>query len=357
VQSTVQRVRKTRPAKKFFSFVKILVLLFGATSIAGYYYFNSMLEPAVGIGKTAEIIVNVPKGANSDKIGNILAEQGLIKSLPVFRIYASYKGLDSRLQAGEYNLNTGMSVQVILAQLVKGETSAYRFTIPEGFTIKQITERLEQKKYVDKAKFMDLVARGDFNYSFLNGLPEGPNRLEGYLFPDTYQISKNTTEEQIINMMLARFAKETDKIGFAEGARKQGLTFHQAVILASIVEREAKRDEERPKVAAVFLNRLKKGWKMESCATIQYILGEPRERLYAADLKIDSPYNTYLYPGLPSGPIASPGGPSLAAAANPAAVDYMFFVVAEDGKHVFSRTLQEHNRYRAKYLDKLTSGQ
>jgi UPF0755 protein len=179
--------------------------------------------------------------------------------------------------------------------------------------------------------------------------------LEGYLYPDTYRITTQATEEEIVNMMLARFAREMTT-EFREQARAQGLTLHQAVTLASLVEREAQKDAERPRVAAVFLNRLKKGWKLESCATIQYILGEPKARLLNKDLQIDSPYNTYRNYGLPPGPIAAPGRASLQAAVNPADEGYMFFVVAEDGRHIFSRTLQEHNRHKAQYLDRLETG-
>lgn len=180
-------------------------------------------------------------------------------------------------------------------------------------------------------------------------MPNNEKRLEGYLFPDTYKVTATTTEREIIDMMLARFAREATP-EFRQKAQKLGLTLHQAVILASIVEREAKVDKERPKVAAVFLNRMKKGWKLESCATVQYALGQPKARLLNKDLQIDSPYNTYKYSGLPPTPIASPGRASLQAAVNPANVDYLFFVVSQDGRHVFSRTLAEHNRAKAKYI-------
>jgi len=329
-----------------------LLFVFSAGLATGYYYFLNLLKPVAASGQAVNKVIIVPKGATSEQIGKLLADEGLIRSKTAFRLYAAYRGLDDRLQASEYNLNTGLSTPQIIERLARGEIAALSFTIPEGYTLKQIADRLEEKGFINRAKFMDLAARGKFDYDFLQGLPPGSARLEGYLFPDTYQVTKKTTEEQILNMMLARFAKELTP-DFRDKAAKAGLTVHQAVTLASIVEREAKKDEERPKVAAVFLNRIKKGWKLESCATIQYILGEPKARLFEKDLQIESPYNTYKYPGLPPGPIASPGRASLLAAVNPADVDYLFFVVSDDGKHVFSRTLQEHNRNKAVYLDRL----
>lgn len=345
----VNRPRK-RFVRKFVSFLVVTGLITALVLMIGYFGYLSLLQPISG--SAADKTVVIPKGASSKQIGDIMYREGLIRNGMVFRLYLKSQGLDGKLQAGEYVLGTGMSTQDIVKRLAKGESAEFSFTIPEGYTTKQIADKLEQSGLADKEKFMDMAAHGEFNYDFIKGLPEGPARLEGYLYPDTYKIASHTTEKQIIEMMLDRFNKEISP-EFRQKAAKQGLSLHQAVILASVVEREAQKDEERPKVAAVFLNRLKKGWKLESCATIQYALGVNKPRLLAQDLKIQSPYNTYLQKGLPTGPIASPGKPSLQAVVNPAAVDYMFFVVYEDGKHVFSRTLEEHNRARAAYLSRL----
>lgn len=338
--------------RKFSLFLVIMLIILMAAAVFFYYRFSGLLEPVAGSGTAVEKTVVIPRGAGSEKIATLLADQELIRNKTVFRLYSKYRGLDNRLKAGEYSLNTGLSTPQIIEWLAKGETLSFSFTIPEGFSLQQIAERLAEKKYIDRERFLSLAANGSFNYDFLQGLPPGPGRLEGYLFPDTYRISRETSEEQIINMMLARFAREVTP-EFRTGAEKQGLSLHQAVTLASIVEREAQEDQERPKVAAVFLNRLNKGWKLESCATIQYLLGEPKARLLKKDLEIKSPYNTYINYGLPPGPISSPGSASLKAVVNPADVDFMFFVVSEDGKHIFSRTLNEHNPNKAVYLDRL----
>ena len=347
-----KRQADTSIMQKLFSTL-ILILVFVLLGLSGVYYiFNNSLKPVVGSSQGFEKVITVPKGSNSKQIGQLLADQGLINSALTFRFYSMFKHLDGQLKAGEYRFSKGMSTPEIAKRLIIGETSSLSFTIPEGFTLKQIVDRLEQKKIINKSVFMKLISNGEFKYDFLQGLPEGPNRLEGYLFPDTYKISSKTTERQIIDIMLARFAKEITPEFIAKAAKLE-LTVHQAVILASIIEREAQKEEERPKVAAVFLNRLRKGWKLESCATVQYALGKNKERLFDTDLLIDSPYNTYKYYGLPAGPISCPGGSSLQAAVNPANVDYMFFVVYEDGKHIFSRTLKEHIRNKALYLKRL----
>lgn len=352
MQPEIRTKPRTSLMIRLVRFVVILVILFSSGVAAAFYIFTGLLEPVGGKDAVVEKQLIVPQGATTQQIGNMLFEQGLIQNTLIFRLYVMQSKLDGKLKAGEYNFDTGLSTPVIIERLVKGENAYYSFTIPEGYTIRQIADKLEQNEFIDRGKFMDMVTRGKFDYDFLQGLPEGPARLEGYLFPSTYNVTKKTTEEQIINMMLARFAEEITP-EFREKAAQQGLNVHQAVTLASIVEREANKDDERPKVAAVFLNRIKKGWRLESCATIQYILGEPKARLLNKDLQIESPHNTYKYAGLPPGPIASPGRPSLQAVITPANVDYMFFVVSEDGKHVFSRTLAEHNRNKSVYLDSL----
>lgn len=335
--------------------VTVIFILAGVIAIASVAAYNSyflLLKPVTVNGAGVDKKIIVPNGANSVQIGQILDNEGVIQNAVVFRIYVSLNQFGNKLKAGEYEFNSHMSTQEVVDRLVKGETITESFTIPEGFTVKQIADKLEQKGLINRERFMDLVDHGDFKYDFLKDVPAGANRLEGYLYPDTYRITSKTTEKQIIDMMLERFSKEITPEYKAKAA-EMSLTLHQAVTLASIVEREAQKNEERPKVAAVFLNRLKKNWKLESCATVQYALGTNKSRLLNQDLKVESPFNTYIHQGLPPRPIASPGKPSLDAAVNPAKVNYMFFVVFEDGKHAFSNTLQEHNRNKAAYLNRL----
>lgn len=326
------------------------IVLVLALAVYGYSTYQSMLKP-VDPQKPQTKTVSIPAGTSTTKISKMLFDAGLIRNQLVFSMYSRSQGLAAKMQAGEYSLNTGMSVPEIIRRITGGEVDTLVFTIPEGYNLKQITDTLVGKGLVDRARFTELLAGGNFNYDFLQGLPAGEKRLEGYLFPDTYHINKGTTEEEIMNIMLARFAREITP-EFKQKAGALGLTLHQAVTLASVIEREAAKDEERPRVAAVFLNRMKKGWKLESCATVQYALGTNKTRLLYKDLQVESPYNTYKYKGLPPGPIAAPGRASLLAAVNPAKEDYMFFVVSEEGQHVFSRTIQEHNRNKAKYISR-----
>ncbi len=315
---------------------------------AAYRQYNENLKPYTN-GTTTGVSVTVRKGSNMSEVASLLQNKGLIRSKWAVMLYARLNGLDSRLKAGDFMLQPSWTAPEILNKITEGAVEYVSFTIPEGYNTKQIADTLAKKGLINRQVFMEQVANGDFNYDFLAGLPHDERRMEGFLFPDTYKITHKTTEKQIIEMMLARCAKELTP-EFRQKAQAQGLTLNQAVTLASIIEREAKVDAERPKVASVFLNRIKKGMRLESCATVQYALGENKTRLLNKDLQINSPYNTYRHKGLPPGPIASPGQPSLLAAVNPAPGNYLFFVVFQNGEHVFSKTLAEHNRAKAKYV-------
>ena len=337
--------------KKSRLWIYLLTALMAAVlgvAVVGFMVVKDLMAP-ITPGSTESVVIDIPGGASTGKVAAILTKQRLIKNNRVFGLYVRYQGLDNKLKAGEYQLSPAMSVSEIVDNLIKGTVTTYSFTIPEGYNTKQIAKVLVDKGYVDVEKFWQAVEKSKFDSDFLQGLPSNRQRLEGYLFPATYKITKGMTEEQIINRMLERFSKEITP-DFKAKADKLGLSLHQAVTLASIIEREAVKDEERPRVAAVFFNRLKKGMKLESCATVQYALGENKTRLLYKDLRVDSPYNTYLVKGLPVGPIANAGSPSLQAAVNPAQEDYLFFVVSVDGKHAFSKTLAEHNRNKQRYI-------
>lgn len=324
-----------------------LVLIFGGV----YFYFRTLLEPVVK-GNAEMVSIDIPGGSSTITVARILEKQGLIKNALAFRLYARYTGKDVAIMAGEYRLSPEMSVTELLDKLTGGQVVTYPFTVPEGYNIRQITDLLVEKDFVNRDKFMEVIKGTQFNYEFLRDIPGGEKRLEGYLFPATYRIVKGTLEQEIVDMMLKRFEQEVTP-DYLEKAKALGLSLHQAVTLASIIERETKRDEERPVVAAVMINRMRKGMRLEVDATVQYALGENKKRLFYKDLKVDSPYNTYKIQGLPPGPIASPGRPSLQAAVNPAQVDYLYYVVSTDGKHVFSKTLEEHNRNKRKYLARI----
>lgn len=245
------------------------------------------------------------------------------------------------MQAGTYALSPSENAATILMKLAQGQVAQRSFTIPEGLTVVQIAERLSQQGLVNQERFLEEAKKGWFDFPYINKVASGPERLEGYLFPNTYTVPFNANEHDIIQAMLNEFQAV---YGPKEQKRTQelGLTTNQLVTIASLVEREAKQDQERPLVASVFYNRIAKNMRLESCATIQYILGHPKETLTYKDLAIPSPYNTYLHAGLPPGPIACPGKKSLWAALYPSDSPYLYFVARGDGTHHFSRTLREH---------------
>lgn len=327
----------------------VIILLVGGSGLA--LYIKSLFGPVNPGEHTKEITVQIPNQATGTEISKQLHELGLTKNDLIFGIYIRYKGIAGQLKPGTYQLNPGQSMAEIANTLVEGPNDKVFFTVPEGYTLDQLTDLLVQKELVDQQVWQQLLTKGTFDFPFVEDLPLGPRRLEGYLFPDTYQVSKDTTEQEIIQMMLERFAEINASIEPAGMIKDTRYTLQQLVTVASMVEREAKKDQERPLIASVIYNRLHIGMKLQIDATVLYALGEHREKLYTRDLQVDSPYNTYRYAGLPPGPISFPGKASLEAAFHPANTDYFYYVAKPDGSHVFAKTLAEHNANVAKYID------
>jgi UPF0755 protein len=312
-------------------------------------YVNALVNPVFPASKNQLITVIIPPRASSAAVSNILYEHGLIRAPLVFQVYSRLKGVDDELKAGRYGFSLTQGVPEIAAQLVKGP-EAVAFTIPEGFTVYQIANLLDRHDLVEKEAFLEAAALENYNYSFLTSLPPSWRRLEGYLFPDTYQVNHGTSAQKIIEMMLDRFNCAIKNLNYEKKAQQAGLTLHQAVIIASLVEREAKKEAERPLIAGVIMNRLQKGMPLQVDATVQYALGSQRAKLYYKDLQVNSPYNTYKIPGLPPGPIACPGESSLLAAVKPSPTSYLYYVAKPDGSHAFARTLATHNINQKRYL-------
>ncbi len=335
--------KKKKNAKKIIIFILLLIVVF-IFSIR--IYFQKASEP-VNVDNPQDIVIEIPSGSSTMKIADILKENNLIKDKLVLKKIVKDKNLDGKLKAGTYTLNSGMDLEQIVYQLEAGGKSdnTVAFTIPEGYDIKDIAERLNELKIIDKYVFLDLtsdVKNFSDKYTFLKELPEGQS-LEGVLFPDTYEVYVNTSEEEIIERMLSRFEEFYEK-DLKNKIENSDLNFNETITLASIVEKEARVDEERPTISGVFYNRLEKDMLLQADATVQYALGERRERLYYKDLEIESPYNTYIHKGLPPAPIASPGEKSLIAAVNPSDVDYLYYVLKKDGsgRHIFTKTYEEH---------------
>lgn len=340
--------------KPFIFFVPLIAATFLLLYVLAYQNINELLLPVDASAAEELIEIHIPYNSSTGQIGEILEGEGIIRSSLFFRLYARYKGYDQKLQAGRYLLSPAMSLEEILTALQKGVVykEGLRFTIPEGFTVEQIAARLAKDGLVDEEAFLEICREypGRSSFAFLLEVPEGVKYpLEGYLFPDTYEIRQEVTPEEIIGIMLRRF-DEVFSESFRQRAAELGFSVHEIVTIASLVEKEARISHERPLISAVFHNRLKSKNMpyLQSCATVQYVLGETRPVLTYEDLEVDSPYNTYLHPHLPPGPIASPGREAMLAALYPAEVDYLYFVSKEDGSggHYFSTTLEEHNYYK-----------
>jgi len=306
-------------------------------AVSGLFYMSQPVAKSASLART----VIIPQGASTADIANTLHQQGIIRNPLMFRILTRMQKLDNKLQAGEYEVAPHMSMSEVLRKITSGETVSYVFTIPEGFTVEQIANLLAEKGLGDREQFLAQARKGNPAYGFLPATSASGYVVEGFLFPDTYRIPKGMKEEAILAMMLQKF-DTTVTPQMRETASQQGLSLFQMVTLASLVEREAKAAADRPIIAAVFLQRLKFEMPLQSCATIQYILGTPKTELSIQDTQIESPYNTYMNPGLPPGPIANPGVASISAVLNPAKTDALYFVAKPDGTHIFSRSYDEH---------------
>lgn len=326
-------------------FIYIFIILLVALGLFLYNYYQKSLG-AVSTEDTKETILEIPPGSSTNKISEILFNEGLIHNKAVFKYKVKKLNLDGKLKAGKYELDSSMDLEEIINNIAKGGKSenTIRFTIPEGYELDMIAKKLAQDDIVDLDRFQELVSNKKYfedKFSFLKELEEGQS-LEGFLFPSTYDVYKNSSEEEIIEKMLLEFEKIYKK-ELEPKLDEIEMNLNEVITLASIIEREGKLDEERPLISAVFHNRIKEGMYLQSCATVQYILGERKEVLSNEDTRIPSLYNTYINEGLPPAPIASPGEASIIAAINPADVDYLFFVLTgEDGSHTFTRTYREH---------------
>ncbi|GAB4273378.1 MAG: endolytic transglycosylase MltG [Coriobacteriia bacterium] len=335
--------RRPGVAKRLMALALFLVVLLAV--LAGVAWWAVFLKPAADVVPGLPVQVEIPEGATTAEIADILSGAGVVANPNMFRLKASSSGLDADLKHGVYDLFTGMEYAEVLEVLAAGPPIDYvTVTIPEGFTLEQIAQRLEEKAGLSSEEFLSLAKEqaDEFDRDFLRY--NTTSSLEGYLFPKTYLIAEGQGVRDVIEMMLDQFETETQYIDLTY-VQQLGLTPHDWVTIASIIEREVRVPEERPLVASVIYNRLMRGMKLEIDATVEYVLPGNRPRLSNADIQIDSPYNTYKYGGLPPGPIASPGLEALKAAADPAETDYIYYVLTgEDGSHTFTETYEEFLR-------------
>lgn len=315
-----------------------LLLAFGIINVANDVY--AFIKP------NEEIVVSIPEGSSTSNIASTLKGSGVIDHPFIFKLYSRLKKADGQYQFGEYTLNSNMTYDEIIKELKKSsvQKESVKFTIPEGYEQNQIVDLLVEKGYCDRDSLEDALQNHQYDYDFLKDLPERRDRLEGYLFPDTYEIYKGEDAVSIVNRMLKNFETKVLTDENKKLISKSDLSLDELITLASIVEREGQAAEELPKVASVFYNRLNSTTYsyLESCATIQYVLPERKEVLSIADTKTDSPYNTYMHKGLPPGPISCPGLAAIQAVLEPETTDYYYFVSNKDGTHLFAKTYNEH---------------
>lgn len=341
-EKTLQQRKKS--AKKLIWIGALGATLCILLSIFAVYAQRTIKAPNSDDATKAHLIIEAGQG--SGDIADELEEAGLIKSRFVFILYLNYVRALDKLQAGEYDVPKNLNMIQIAELLSHGRVSENKVTFPEGWTLTKMGERLEAEGIITKVEFL-AAAKKDYDYDFLAGRPEGVD-LEGFLYPDTYVFEKKVTADGVVDKMLKNFDKKLTSEIKAK-ASETDMSLFEVVTLASIVEREVAKPDDRKLVASVFLNRLEIGMALESCATIQYITGENKKQFTYAETRVVSPYNTYTNRGLPPGPIGNPSIDSILAVIEPQESDYLYFLSA-NGVTYFSKTFEEHEVKKAKYL-------
>jgi UPF0755 protein len=314
----------------------ILLPIIGMALLVALLLFYS--GSPINSENVSTVIVDIPTGSSFFKVANILSKAGLIKNRPFFYGLAVIKNATRSVRAGEYEFATSLSPSGVIDKLIRGETRNYRVTVFEDYSLKEIAARLKEYKLIDEEAFFELAGDQDF----LISLGIFSDSIEGYLFPDTYFFNRSMSTRQIMRLMVDRFwSKITPDM--INKAAERGLNPHQFVTFASLVGKESGDSAEKPMIAAVFYNRIKKRMPLQSDPTAVYDLKDFNGKVLRSHYKRESPYNTYIISGLPPGPIANPGLDSFQAVLKPSKVDYLYFVSQKDGTHFFSSSLEEHN--------------
>ncbi|REJ25267.1 MAG: endolytic transglycosylase MltG [Bacillaceae bacterium] len=336
------------------------VVIFAGVIGGGYLYVRSALKP-VDPDNKEPVKVQIPIGSSVSQIASILEKNDIIKSAIVFKYYVKFKN-ESGFQAGNYQFNQSMTIQEIVERLKKGELmgeAAIKLTIPEGLQLSEIADIIAKHTPYSKKEIMNQLTNQKFIKQMQKKYPNTITddifngrikyALEGYLYPATYSFYEESPPlSEIIETMI----KKTDEmlVPYRNKMKELSLSTHQFLTLASLVEEEATEKADREKIASVFYNRLEKNMPLQTDPTVLYSLGKHKERVYYKDLEVNSPYNTYKNKGLPPGPIANAGKQSLDAVANPADTNYFYFLATKEGEVIFTKTLDEHNKEKAKHI-------
>jgi len=371
-QTQVPKKKKKRKwLKRLVIWLLVIALLVTVTYVSGKLSYNYVMEKYADTSRNEQIVVDekegvefiIKRGASTSQIAAQLFEMGLIENETIFKLLSKINGFDGTYKSGTHIVSSKLSYDEMM-RVLSSEAATRTVTIPEGKTLTQIADILYENKIIkDKAKFLKSANTEEFDYDFLKNLPQRDNRLEGYLFPDTYEYDYNASDREIIIKMLDNFNKKFKQVyrDMIPELPAQ-MTMDDVVIMASIIEREAKDPDDRYLIAGVLYNRLTSKdaalRKLQVDATIQYIMlkktGAYKDRVLYEDLEVDDPYNTYLYEGLPPGPICNPGEASIKAAVNPDDTNYYYYVAKGDGSgsHAFARTFKEHQANIKKYSAK-----
>lgn len=322
-------------------FLVWLAVILGIIIVCSTVFCLNVFMPMSGNPQAPLIDVTIPRGASVSEIAAMLKEKGLIRSTHGFTLWCTLNHLDVKMVAGIYQLSPHMPPNQIAELIALGNQDMSLITIPEGFTVRQIAARLSAHGIGVESVFIKLASTQGKSFATPQLNPPSQN-LEGYLFPDTYRFPHGTTERQAISQMLDDFTHKINQE--SPGLTSRPADLARIVTMASIVEREAEVEADRPLIAGVYYHRLKINMPLDCDATIQYALPQHKSRLLFKDLKVESPYNTYVHHGLPPTPIANPGLPSLKAALHPAATQALFYVAGPTGRHIFTNTMAQHDR-------------
>lgn len=360
-QKMIERQSEARLVRKIVLIIAIiLVITVGAIAGVGYFYIKSAIQP-VDPDNKKEKIVEIPIGSSSTGIGKILENNGIIKDARIFKYYVKFKN-ETGFMAGEYTLNPSMTIPEIINSLKTGklqEELVFKLTIPEGKQLEQIAGIIAEKTNRSAAEVMKQLNDPSMIKSLMGKYPDLLTDdildkdikypLEGYLFPATYSFYKeNPTIEEIITPMLDKTVDVLDEYRIA--MEERGFSVHELLTISSLIEEEATEKVDRNKIASVFYNRMETGMPLQTDPTVLYAQGEHKDKVLYKDLEIDSPYNTYKYPGLTPGPIANAGVVSIEAALVPDESDFLYFLATSTGEVLFSKTLEEHNQKKAKHI-------
>ena len=325
--------------KNFFYLFSAIIIAFAVMAAAGFYRYS--ITP-LRLGKP-QVVLHIPRGSSLNKVCSILKEEGIIRKELLFKILARLKGAEHNIKSGEYSIDDPIAPSILLDKLIHGKIKTHTITIPEGCTVFDIASILGAADIADP----EAIIKKSFDPSFVKSLGINAYSLEGFLFPDTYVLTKDTPPGEILRLMTERF-KEVYSEVTEHYPCTTNMSENEIITIASMVEKETARKEEKPVIASVFLNRISKGMRLECDPTVIYgiRLKDPsfHGRLRKKDLREATPYNTYRIYGLPPGPICNPGIESIKAVLNPLQTDFLYFVSKNDGTHKFSETLKEHNR-------------